>query len=115
MEVTQARPSTEAATLVAASLQNVRFKERRLRDAQSDVRNQAVFFSPVIRIDHDTQTAVMQFRDGATGEVKREYPNPVKFDIYRHAAEAAPEQPAVHVEEKPEPEQEAPESVDEKA
>ena len=83
MEVTAARPSTEAAQLIAASLQNVRFKERRLREAQSDVRSDVVYFSPVIRIDSETQSAIIQYRDGLTGEVQREYPPGEKYGAYR--------------------------------
>lgn len=83
MEVTTARPANEAAQLSAASLQNVRFQERRLREAQSDVRNEAVYFSPVIRIDKDTQTAILQYRDSSTGKVEREYPAPPKQGAYQ--------------------------------
>lgn len=93
MEVTTSRPNTEAAQIIAASLQNVRFKERRLRDAQSDVRNEVVYYSPVIRIDRETSTAIIQYRDGATGEVQREYPNPPKKGAYVQAEAKPAEQP----------------------
>ena len=97
MEVTATRPVNEAAQLVAASLQNVRFKERRLREAQSDVRNEAVYFSPVIRIDRETSTAIIQYRDRATGEVEREYPAPPKEGAYK-PIEAKPQPIDVPVE-----------------
>ncbi len=99
MEVTASRPTNEAAQIIAASLQSVRFKERRLREAQSDVRNEAVYFSPVIRIDRETSTAIMQYRDGSTGEVQREYQPLPKDGPYQVAnAEAkSVEQPRVEV------------------
>lgn len=118
MEVTSTRPNTEAAQLVAASLQNVRFKERRLREAQSDVRNEVVYFSPVIRIDRETQSAIIQYRDGSTGEVQREYPTPPKKGAYKdiQVEVKAPEQSEPEVLEKvaaPAKEQKQVRSVDE--
>jgi len=89
MEVTAARPTNEAIQLQAASLQTVRFKERRLRDAQSDVRNDAVYFSPVIRIDQETQTAILQYRNSETGQVEREYPAPPKKGAYQDVPQQA--------------------------
>lgn len=87
MEVTPNKPATELASLVASSLQNTRFKERRLREAESDVRSEAVFYSPVIRIDTDTQTVVLQYRDSQTGEPVREFPQKAASDVYMAAQE----------------------------
>ena len=33
------------------------------------------FFSPVIKIDRENQTAILQFRDTETGEITKEYPS----------------------------------------
>lgn len=89
MEITPTRPATELASLTASALQTTRFKERRAREAESDVRNQVVYFSPVIKINPETQTAVIQFRDGETGEVKNEYPQK-SADAYEAAQKTAP-------------------------
>ena len=91
MEINNARPATaELASLTAASVQNDRFKERKSIEAQSDVKSDAVYFSPVIRIDKDTQAAVIQYRDEETGEVQNEYPQPDKVQAYEQANETAP-------------------------
>jgi hypothetical protein len=82
MDISNARPSPELASLTAAALQNSRFKERKLREAQSDVRHDAVYFSPVIKIDADSQRAVMQYRDAHTGEIQNQYPSPQRSDSY---------------------------------
>lgn len=95
MEVTNVRPTNEAAQIAAASLQSSRFQERRLREAHSDVRNQAVYFSPVIRIDQKTSTAIMQYRDSETGKVEREYPAPPKEGAYIQAEVASNAKPEV--------------------
>lgn len=75
MEVTSNKPTPELNSLIASALQGSRFKERRQREAQSDVQNQVVYFSPVMRIDPETQTVVIQYRDSETGDIKNEYPN----------------------------------------
>lgn len=82
MEITPGKPATELASLMSASLQNARFKERKLREAESDVHSDVVYYSPVVRIDKDTQTAVLQYRNSETGEVSREYPKKAALDIY---------------------------------
>lgn len=91
MEVTQGRPATELASLVSAALQNTRFKDRRVREAESDVRNEAIFYSPVVRIDADTQTAVLQYRNRETGEIQNEFPSKPASDRYAIAQKSAPE------------------------
>lgn len=91
MEINNARPATaELASLTAASVQNDRFKDRKKIEAQSDVKNEAVYFSPVIRIDKETQAAVIQYRDQETGEVKNEYPQPDRVQAYEQVKAAAP-------------------------
>lgn len=91
MEINNARPATaELASLTAAAVQNDRFKDRKKIEAQSDVRNDAVYFSPVIKIDKETQAAVIQYRDEETGEVKNEYPQQEKVRAYEQAAKEAP-------------------------
>jgi len=91
MEINNTRPATaELASLTAASVQNDRFKDRKAIEAQSDVRSDAVYFSPVIKIDKDTQAAVIQYRDEETGEVQNEYPQREKVQRYEQAQEKAP-------------------------
>lgn len=87
MEVTPTRPTPELNHLIASALQGARFKERRQREADSDIRNDVVFFSPVIRIDAETQNVVIQYRDTQTGEVTDQFPNPEKATAYQHAME----------------------------
>ncbi len=41
----------------------------------SVVTSDETFFSPVIKIDRENQTAILQFRDKETGEVTKEYPS----------------------------------------
>ena len=41
----------------------------------SVVKSDETFFSPVIKIDRENQTAILQFRDSETGEVTKEYPS----------------------------------------
>lgn len=117
MESTITRGSAETAVLAGSVVQSNRFKERDAREADSIVRNEAVFFSPVIRIDTDTNTAIIQYRDSQTGQVKNEFPTPKQIDSYRQSSEvgqkAAPVEakveakPEVKVEPKPEAKVEA--------
>jgi len=85
MDVNTTRPSPELASLTASALQNARFKERRIREAQSDVRSDVVYYSPVVRIDNDSQIAVLQYRDASTGEVQTQYPSPRQIESYTQA------------------------------
>jgi len=75
MEIAPTSPTTELTSLTASTLQVTRFKERKTREVESDVKPQAVYYSPVIRIDTKTASAVIQYRDSTTGKVEREYPN----------------------------------------
>ena len=47
--------------------------QQNFSQADSVVRSDETFFSPVIRIDVENQAAILQFRDTETGEVQREY------------------------------------------
>lgn len=110
MEINSARPATvEVASLSASDAQATRFKERKQREAQSDVRNEAVYFSPVVRIDRETQSAVIQYRDQETGEVLNQYPNKGKASgAYQQAQDSAPsEEREIKVVRAPAPEQTA--------
>ncbi len=46
-----------------------------ISQAKDSIREEKIFFSPVIKIDRETQTAILQFRDTTTGEVTKEYPS----------------------------------------
>ena len=85
MDVNSTRPGPDLASLTASALQNTRFKERRLREAQSDVRNEAIYSSPVLRIDNDTQTVILQYRDISTGEIEIQYPSKKQMQSYTQA------------------------------
>ena len=90
MELTPSRPAPELSSLTASTLQSTRFKERKTREVQSDVRNEVVYYSPVIKIDRETASAVIQYRDTKTGEVKNEYPNvPQGVGAYQQAQDTS--------------------------
>jgi hypothetical protein len=91
MEINSAKPAANevASVTAAASEQVARFNDQKAIEAQSDVKSEAVFFSPVIKIDKDTQTTVIQYRDPTTGAVTKEYPDKAKLDAYQHAQETA--------------------------
>ena len=44
------------------------------------------YFSPVMRIDVDTQKAVLQYRDSETGDVERQYPSKERLKAYGGSA-----------------------------
>ncbi len=81
-------------------------KEQKLAEAQIANKPSVVYFSPVIKIDRSTSTAIIQYRDKSTGEVTRQSP-PTKSELkaYEAPAEKAPEassadhDEAVHVKE----------------
>jgi hypothetical protein len=56
----------------------------------------SIYLSPVVRIDTETQTAVLQYRDPTTGKVLRQFPPKAGSDAYAetekrtHAAESKP-------------------------
>ena len=58
--------------------------------AQTDPRRDSIerdlakysYFSPVTRIDVETHTAVLQYRDSATGDVERQYPSKERLKAY---------------------------------
>jgi hypothetical protein len=91
MEINSAKPAAnEVASISAASSEQAsRFNERKSIEAQSDVKNEAVFFSPVIKIDKETHTTVIQYRDSTTGAVTREYPDKAKISAYEQAQSSA--------------------------
>jgi hypothetical protein len=82
MDINTTRPGPELSSLTASALQNTRFKERRLREAESLVRNDAVYFSPVLRIDTNSQTVILEYRDNSTGEVQIQYPSEKQVKSY---------------------------------
>jgi hypothetical protein len=96
MDITIARPTNEGVQLTASALQETRFKERKQREAQSVARNDAIFFSPVIKVDTETNTAIIQYRDVQTGEVQNQYPSPKQIDSYKQAQQLeVPEEPII--------------------
>lgn len=82
MEVNVNKPNAEAAGNAVSAVQNTRFKEKRLIEAQTDNRDKVVYFSPVIKIDSETNTAILQYRDSETGKVKNEFPAKQASDSY---------------------------------
>lgn len=57
-------------------------KEQKLAEAQAANKQSVVYFSPVIRIDRSTNTAIFQYRDRESGEVTREFPSKAEIDAY---------------------------------
>ena len=68
------QPSLEAQTDQA--------KEQKLAEAQAATKQSVVYFSPVIRIDRSTSTAIFQYRDRESGEVTREFPSKSEIQAY---------------------------------
>ena len=46
------------------------------------------YYSPVVRIDSETQRTVLQFRDGSDGKVLVQYPSEKQLEAYRSKANA---------------------------
>jgi len=44
------------------------------------------YYSPVVRIDSETQRAVLQYRDGSDGKVLAQYPSEKQLEAYRNRA-----------------------------
>ena len=44
------------------------------------------YYSPVVRIDSETQRTVLQFRDGSDGKVLMQYPSEKQLEAYRSKA-----------------------------
>ena len=44
------------------------------------------YYSPVVRIDSETQRTVLQFRDGSDGKVLVQYPSEKQLEAYRSKA-----------------------------
>lgn len=85
--------SSEASTLIAAASQSSRFKEKDVRKADAVTKaSEAVYFSPVIKIDAETSAAIIQYRDSETGAVKNEYPSPKQVEQYERVREVAPQE-----------------------
>jgi hypothetical protein len=90
METVPPRGSTETANVASAPLQKNRFNERKLREAETVTRSEAVYFSPVVKIDPETSVLSIQYRDSKTGEVQNEYPSPKQLESYRQSVETTP-------------------------
>ena len=54
--------------------------EANFAKADSVVRSDETFFSPVIRIDAETQSAILMYRDTETGEVEKSFPSDSKLE-----------------------------------
>ena len=52
------------------------------RDPMERELAKATYFSPVVKIDVDTQKAVLQYRDSQTGDVERQYPSKERLKAY---------------------------------
>src|SRR5689334_1281828 len=46
------------------------------------------YYSPVVRIDSETQRTVLQYRDGSDGKVVVQYPSEKQLEAYRSKANA---------------------------
>ena len=72
----------------APDAQTDQAKEQKLAEAQAS-KQSVVYFSPVIKIDRSTSTAIFQYRDRESGEVTREFPT--KSEIKAYESKASPE------------------------
>jgi hypothetical protein len=53
------------------------------------------YFSPVLKIDVDTQKAVLQYRNAETGDVERQYPSKERLKAYGGSGPGVGAQPAM--------------------
>lgn len=84
MEVNKIPSAGESAVIAASVQQKERFENKQLKAADSAVRSKdVVFFSPVIRIDTKTSTAILEYRDSETGEVERQIPTREQVESYQ--------------------------------
>jgi hypothetical protein len=79
-----APPNPNVSAQVAQAAHNGRdiIKHAKLEEAQSSAAPHFVYFSPVIKIDKSTNTAIFQYRDRDSGEVTREFPSKSEIDAY---------------------------------
>lgn len=79
-----APPSPHVAAQVAQAAVAGRdiVKHAKLEEAQSMAKPTFAYFSPVIKIDKATNTAIFQYRDHESGEVTREFPSKSEIEAY---------------------------------
>lgn len=75
-------PSVSAQVAQAAHSGRDIVKHAKLDEAQSAAKPAFVYFSPVIKIDKTTNTAIFQYRDRESGEVTREFPSKSELEAY---------------------------------
>lgn len=69
------------ASQIAQATQTDQVKQAKIAETQS-AKLSFVYFSPVIKIDRATSTAIFQYRDGESGEVTREIPTGKEIKAY---------------------------------
>lgn len=70
------------ASQIAQATQTDQVKQTKMAEAQSAGKLSFVYFSPVIKIDRATSTAIFQYRDRESGEVTREFPTGKEIAAY---------------------------------
>lgn len=87
--ITEVRPAAEAPVAVAEPLQS---RQAGNQETSNDVGPrfvEASYLSPVVRLDTDTQTALLVFRDSGTGETLFQYPSERTLQQYKDIADQA--------------------------
>jgi hypothetical protein len=83
--------------LQGSSTQRVDTEQPVLRSAQQDADPRTTvsqdseasrFYSPVVRLDPETQRTVLQYRDANSGKVVMQYPSEKQLEAYRNRAAA---------------------------
>lgn len=89
MDLTPVSATIPAPVQPAPDVKTDQAKEQKLAEAQAS-KQSVVYFSPVIKIDRSTSTAIFQYRDRSTGEVTREFPTKHEIDAYKSKQVDAP-------------------------
>lgn len=91
MDLTPVSAAVPAPVQPPVDVKTDQAKEQKLAEAQAS-KQSVVYFSPVIKIDRSTSTAIFQYRDRSTGEVTREFPTKNEIEAYtsKRTAEAPP-------------------------
>ena len=92
--LTRVAPRIEQPTRISEP-QSAQTQALMKRDALEAELAKVSYFSPVTRIDVETHTAVLHYRDAETGKTVKQYPSEKQVQAYQRAAaldEARPEQ-----------------------
>lgn len=89
MDLTPVSATIPAPVQAVPDVKTDQAKEQKLAEAQAS-KQSVVYFSPVIKIDRSTSTAIFQYRDRSTGEVTREFPTKGEIAAYESKGQQPP-------------------------